>query len=60
MARLHAITGNQWRPTVRITGRNILGFGKAVCEGLANAAFVTAPPYNSLKSRQLMVAAAER
>jgi hypothetical protein len=30
MARLHAITANQWRPTERIAGKNILGFGKTV------------------------------
>jgi hypothetical protein len=28
LARLHAITGSRWRRTVRIAGKNILGFGK--------------------------------
>jgi|GEM_PF-5246079 len=54
MARLHAITGNQWRPTVRIAGKNILGFGKTVRGCLANAAFVAERRYNSLKSSELL------
>jgi hypothetical protein len=28
LARLRAITGSRWRRTVRIAGKNILGFGK--------------------------------
>jgi hypothetical protein len=41
MARLHAITGNQWCPTVRITGKN--SWLRQTARGrLANAAFVAA------------------
>ena len=63
MARLHAITGNQWRPTVRIAGKNILGFGKTVrgprvpgqCGFRGGAAAGTI----HFKSSELMIAAAE-
>jgi hypothetical protein len=42
MARLHAIARNQWRPTVRIAGKNILASAKrSAGRGcLVNAAFV--------------------
>jgi hypothetical protein len=45
MACLHAITGSRWRPTVRIAGKNILGFGKigAALSAPGQRAFVVEP-----------------
>jgi hypothetical protein len=59
MARLHAITGSQWCPTVRITGKNILGFGKTV-RGAWPIRLSWGTLHNSFKSSELMVTAAER
>jgi hypothetical protein len=55
MACLHAITGSRWRPTVRIAGKNILGFGKigAALSAPGQRAFVVEPRDRPMISPQL-------